>query len=988
MKKPLTTLVALLCFFASQAQLNMSLLSTWDGNNTQTSGVYYNDIWGYVDDQGNEYAVLGSPTKVHFLDVTNPTNPVLKGEFTGGSTTIWRDMKSYDRYVYAVADQGSEGLMIFDMSALPSGDITKVYQQNNVFSRAHNIYIDVPNARLYVVGSNTQNSGMIVYSLADPANPSVIGNMGLSGGYVHDIFVKNNTAYCSHGYNGLYVYDCTNAASPVLKASLNTGGYNHSSWITEDGGHLIYAEEVPAGRPLGIIDLAGVNSNDISISSTFSYPLEAPGATNVTYHNPFIVDNYAIVSSYLDGVTIIDISNPSNPQRVAWYDTYPTNNNYPGLDGAWGVYPFFPSGNIIASDTQNGLFVLGTSINITSECGNGVQDAFEQGVDCGGFCPPCAAAAPTCDDGIQNGDETGVDCGGSNCPACPPDPTCDDGVQNGDEEGVDCGGSNCAPCPCNGTNVTVTIVLDNYPEETSWTIAGSNGATVASGGTYGSQPDGSTVTFSDCLADDCYDFTINDAYGDGICCSYGNGSYTVTDDGGNVLTSGGTFGSTETTNFCLTSASPTCDDGIQNGDETGIDCGGSDCPACPVPGCTDASAHNYDPSATVDDGSCETCTDGIQNGDETGVDCGGALCDPCSNPIPGCTDASAHNYDSNATVDDGSCETCTDGVQNGDETAVDCGGALCDACPVPGCTDASAHNYNPNATVDDGSCETCTDGVQNGDETGVDCGGALCSPCGTGCTYTTIDNNDFESGWGIWNDGGSDARRSANDAAYANSGSYCVRLRDNSGAVSSMTTDALNLSGYSEITISYSFYARSMENNEDFFVEINNGSGYTTVANYARGVDFNNNTRYNDEIVVSGPFSSATTLRIRCDASGNSDWVYIDDVNITGCANNFAPPVVNNFKDNVTTAESTTLPSLTLFPNPVKDQLNVAVDILEMDAELMVIDFTGKVLQTQSLVAGTTRTEINTIDFTPGYYFVALITADGNRMVEKFVVMK
>ncbi len=99
------------------------------------------------------------------------------------------------------------------------------------------------------------------------------------------------------------------------------------------------------------------------------------------------------------------------------------------------------------------------------------------------------------------------------------------------------------------TTVTLTIVLDNYPEETSWSIV-QGGSTIASGGTYGSQPDGSTVVEDIDLADGCYDFVINDAYGDGICCAYGNGSYSLT-SGGSTLASGGSFGSSESTNFCV-----------------------------------------------------------------------------------------------------------------------------------------------------------------------------------------------------------------------------------------------------------------------------------------------------------------------------------------------------------------------------------------------------------------------------------------------------
>ncbi len=100
------------------------------------------------------------------------------------------------------------------------------------------------------------------------------------------------------------------------------------------------------------------------------------------------------------------------------------------------------------------------------------------------------------------------------------------------------------------TDVTLTLNLDNYPEETSWQIINSSSQVVASGGTYGSQPDGSTVSVTECLDAGSYTFTINDTFGDGICCSYGNGSYTLT-TGSTTLASGAAFGSSESTTFSL-----------------------------------------------------------------------------------------------------------------------------------------------------------------------------------------------------------------------------------------------------------------------------------------------------------------------------------------------------------------------------------------------------------------------------------------------------
>ncbi len=146
----------------------------------------------------------------------------------------------------------------------------------------------------------------------------------------------------------------------------------------------------------------------------------------------------------------------------------------------------------------------------------------------------------------------------ANCLSGCAGPTCDDGIQNGDEQGVDCGGSSCPPCQtgCTENDLYINITFDNYPEETSWQLTDANATVIASGGTYPNAPDGSSISIVKCIVDGCYDFTIFDSYGDGICCAYGTGSYSVMDGAGNVLASGGAFASSETTNFCFGSSSP------------------------------------------------------------------------------------------------------------------------------------------------------------------------------------------------------------------------------------------------------------------------------------------------------------------------------------------------------------------------------------------------------------------------------------------------
>ena len=363
MKIPFILLFAILfntqlSFAQQDSSKQMTLLFNWDVDTfPQLSGVYFNDCWGYVDCEGNEYAIIGSIERIHFFDITDPENANEIASFEGGGQGLWRDFKTYRDRAYAVADGTSEGLLIFDLSNIKD-TITQTYQNDTIFSRSHNIFIDEPNGRLYVVGAN--GADIYIFDIAtDPDNPILIGSPPLpGGGYIHDIYVRDHIAYCSHGYNGFYIWNMENAENPELLGLNVTGGYNHSSWVTDDGNYAIYAEEVPIGLPLGVMDLSKLDQNLIEIATTFKFPLLAPEHTQNRPHNPYIRGNYLITSYYHDGVQIFDISDPLNPKQQAFYDTF-DNTDYPNnFKGCWGVYPYLPSGNIIASDVERGLLIL------------------------------------------------------------------------------------------------------------------------------------------------------------------------------------------------------------------------------------------------------------------------------------------------------------------------------------------------------------------------------------------------------------------------------------------------------------------------------------------------------------------------------------------------------------------------------------------------------------------------------------------------------
>jgi choice-of-anchor B domain-containing protein len=352
----------------TQVSLNVDLQSNWDdGTLPNNGGQVYNDIWGYAALNGTEVAILGSLEQVHFIDVTNPSSPTVIDEFltysvsnpTDVVSSIWRDFKTYDHYVYAVADQGDLGLMIFDVSNVPNS-VALVYQDNQFFNHAHNVWIDEQHGRLYAIGTHFSSPDVVVLDIAtDPENPLMLASVDVTGSYIHDIHVVDHIAYASSGNDGLIIFDFETPASPVWLATVDgypEEGYNHSSWLGDDGATLVFCDETH-GKSVKLVDVTDPLDLGPTDFKLFKSQL-IPNNTNSIAHNPFILGDLAIIAYYHDGVQIFDISDPENIVNAGYYDTYPNNTGYSGYDGCWGVYPYLPSGNILASDTENGLFVL------------------------------------------------------------------------------------------------------------------------------------------------------------------------------------------------------------------------------------------------------------------------------------------------------------------------------------------------------------------------------------------------------------------------------------------------------------------------------------------------------------------------------------------------------------------------------------------------------------------------------------------------------
>ncbi len=327
----------------------------------------YSNIWGYTNAQGKEYALLGASTGLSIIDISNPRQPVETAFVPGPGPTAWREIKTWSHYAYVVSEATTpnefSGVQIVDLSKLPQVSYTS-YRWPGVTAasaRAHSVSID-SEGYLYIQGGTStegagaHRGGIRILSLANPAAPAPVGFFAER--YVHDSFVKNHLLFNSNIQDGgrVDILDLTDRAKPRLLTSIEyPGGASHNSGTTEDGSYLITTDE-STGRTVKFWDIRVLWDQDPSNDNNIELVAEYLGNTAQIAHNVHVQGSYAYISHYVEGVKVLDISNPRAPVEVGSYDTYPQPGS--GFAGDWGVFPHFASGNFVVSDMQTGLYVL------------------------------------------------------------------------------------------------------------------------------------------------------------------------------------------------------------------------------------------------------------------------------------------------------------------------------------------------------------------------------------------------------------------------------------------------------------------------------------------------------------------------------------------------------------------------------------------------------------------------------------------------------
>ncbi len=511
------------------------------------------DIWGWTDPSTNkEYALVGIMSGTSFVDITNPSSPIVVGYLpsnntNSGSWTYWRDIKVINNYAYIVAEESGHGMQIFDLTRLRTATPGTTFNTDGRITydngTAHNVVALEETGHIVVVGTNRgfYGGGMLFYDVnANPTNPTFVGAFSADG-YTHDamcfVYRGPDKNYIGReiciGYNEdtNTIVDATDKTNitQISKTPYTGSNYTHQGWITDDHRYMLVndeGDEQSRGHNTRtyIFDISDLDNP--SFLGYYEHPFAAID------HNLYIKGRYAYLANYRSGLRILDIGDIANANltEIAGFDTYQPSNSGQ-FNGAWSNYPYFKSGNVIVSDIEEGLFVLKPKFAHYSFSFNNAADGVIR------LCPGATETFTVNIDGYE-GYSSNVSLSLS-----------------GLDPGLTATLSSNSVAPGGSVTITVTAANGGMPS-----CAGNFCVLLT-----GNQGDANTEQ-SIALG-----IVVDDTLPG---CSAGSACPTCDD---------GIMNQDETDIDCggtICDACPTCNDGMMNGNETGIDCGGPDCPEC------------------------------------------------------------------------------------------------------------------------------------------------------------------------------------------------------------------------------------------------------------------------------------------------------------------------------------------------------------------------------------------------------------------------
>jgi len=347
-------------------------------------GERLSDIWGWTDPEtGVEYALVGRSGGLVIVDISRIASPVVVATVPANPSGA-RDIKTYENHAFFTGDgAGQHGLVVVDLTRLRDVDPTDMpvtFEPDAVYdgmASAHNLAIDTESGFAYVVrpsgGGETCGAGLHMVDIRTPTEPTFAGcytdDQGvISSGSSHDtqcvVYRGPDAEYagrqvCFASNEGvLRIVDTTDKANPMPIAAASYPGqaYIHQGWLTEDHAWFYLDDELD--ELVGTTETTRTLVWDLTDLDDPTFAGELLGPDGASDHNLFIKGDRMYQANYQAGLRVVDISEPTEPVEVGYFDTTPYGGNPPGFNGAWTAYPFFDSGTVIVSSMNEGLFVL------------------------------------------------------------------------------------------------------------------------------------------------------------------------------------------------------------------------------------------------------------------------------------------------------------------------------------------------------------------------------------------------------------------------------------------------------------------------------------------------------------------------------------------------------------------------------------------------------------------------------------------------------
>lgn len=289
---------------------------------------------------------------LHIIDTSDPTNPTQLGLYRRTHLGYSSDVKLVEANGKRYALVADYGVDVVDVTNPGNPALVATINEN-----AHTDAIEARGGHTYAY-FGTYDGTTPIYDITDPEHPQKLGQYEVTGNLVHDLSVENGIAYLNAWDDGFHVVDFTNPASPVAlgvwpKTPTRT---SHSNWTTTiNGRHIALHGEENYDAKLDLVDVDPAAPGFMKSFATYQT------RSWVSIHNLMAFGSKAYFSYYQDGIRILDLSDPTQPKQVGYYNTWDPQADYTSSDffeGAVGIDVDLSRHLVFVADSPRGLLIL------------------------------------------------------------------------------------------------------------------------------------------------------------------------------------------------------------------------------------------------------------------------------------------------------------------------------------------------------------------------------------------------------------------------------------------------------------------------------------------------------------------------------------------------------------------------------------------------------------------------------------------------------